>query len=131
MTSGKWSVPINNNVRLTIPVNFSLKDFGCEKRSEADKKNAIAYYSVREGLENTIFNYYKNKALGKADELDEPKIEQLKIELGFDDEFISNKVDEALKMIKQDNVKGACKLLTIVKNLGSNKADDLIAKNCN
>lgn len=131
LTSGKWNIPIDNNVSLTIPINFSLKDFGCEKRSEADRKNAIAYYFIREGLENTVFNYYKNKALGEADELDEPRIEQLKMELGFDDEFIADKLDKAIKMIKQDNIEGACKLLTLVKNLGSNKADDLIAKNCN
>jgi len=131
LTSGKWNVPKSNNDRLTIPINFSLKNYNCEKRSEEDIKKAIAYYTIREGLENTVFNYYKSKAAGKADESDEAKIISLKKDLGFDEEFEETKIDEARKMIKQNDREGACKILQIIKNIGSNKADRLIAENCN
>jgi len=131
LTNGKWDVPKNNNDRLTIPINFSLKDYACEKRSGDDIKKAIAYYTIRDGLENTVFNYYKNKAIGKADESDEDKIISLKKDLGFDEEFEEARLEEARKMLKQKDVEGACKTLQILKNIGSNKGDRLIAENCN
>lgn len=131
LTNGKWILPQDLNVTLTIPINFSLQNFGCEKRSEADRNKAIAYYSIREGLENTVFNYYKNKASGKANLQDEARIEQLKIELGFDEEFITENYNEALRLIKKGNIAGACNLLTLIRNLGSNKAEVLIAQYCN
>lgn len=131
LSSGQWNVPKNNNDRLTIPINFSLKDYNCEKRSEEDIKKAIAYYTIRDGLENTVFNYYKNKAAGTANEQDEDKIISLKKDLGFDEEFEEAKLEEARKMLKQKDVEGACKALQIIKNIGSNKADRLIAENCN
>ncbi len=130
LTSGKWIVPKNNNDRLTIPISFSLKDYNCEKRSEEDINKAVAYYTIRDGLENTVFNYYKNKAAGKADLDDEAKIISLKKELGFDEEFEDAKLNEAKKMIRQKDIEGACNTLQIIKNIGSNKADRLIAENC-
>lgn len=131
LTSGKWKVPQNNNDRLTIPIDFSLKNYNCEKRSKADIEKAIAYYTIREGLENTVFNYYKNKAAGNTDEKNEAQIISLKKDLGFDEEFENYKLDEARKMLKQNDTEGACKTLQIIKNIGSNKADRLIAENCN
>jgi TonB family protein len=131
LTNGRWNVPKNNNDRLTIPINFSLKDYACEKRSEEDIKKAIAYYTIRDGLENTVFSYYKNKAIGKANETDEAKIISLKKDLGFDEEFEEARLEEARKMLKQKDLEGACKTLQILKNIGSNKADRLIAENCN
>lgn len=131
LTSGKWNVPKKNNDRLTIPINFSLKNYNCSRRSKEDINKAVAYYIIREGLENTVFNYYKNKATGNTDVKDEAQIISLKKELGFDEEFEDAKLNEAMKMLKQNDVEGACKTLQIIKNIGSNKADRLIAKNCN
>lgn len=132
VTSNNWIIPTNHNIntRLVIPVNFSLKNYNCNERSNDQIKNAITLYQSRLALERAVTNYYKNKSEGKANEQNEAEIIVLKTELGFDDKFIGQKLKEAKQKIKQGDKEGACESLYFVKYTGSNAADLLIAENC-
>ncbi|MBK0381484.1 TonB family protein [Pedobacter sp. SD-b] len=132
LTNNKWDVPTNHNIksRIIIPVNFSLKNYDCDLRSQDEVNKAIELYKTRAALEKVVTNYYKNKEEGKAIDKNEAEIIQIKAELGFDDTFISNKIKEAKKMMRQGDKVGACQALNFIKNIGSNAAESLIAENC-
>ncbi len=132
LTSGNWDLGVdyNKNSKLVIPVNFSLKDFGCNERSADEIKTAIELYKGRKGLEDAVLNYYRNKEKGIADTKNEAEIMLVKAQLGIDEEFISKKLAEAKKKIKQGDKDGACEVLNYIKYTGSNVANELIQANC-
>jgi len=132
LTNGKWDT---KNMRykswnMVLPVKFSLEEPSCLQKTKTEINNAVAYYQIQEQLQNTVFEYYKKKEKGEHNLKDEPHILKLKQDLGFDDDFISQKLEEAKKMIRQGDKENACKTLTIIKDIGSSAADKLIEENC-
>lgn len=132
LTDGKWLVKNGKykNWQITLPINFSFQDLRCNDRNKTEIDNAIANYQIQDQLQNTVFEYYKKKAKGEANPKDEAQILKLKQDLGFNDDFIAAKLEEANKMIKQNDIDNACKTLSIIKNIGSNAADKLIEEFC-
>lgn len=132
LTSNKWMIKGNHNenTRLVIPVNFSLKNYHCDSRSTDEINKAISIYQSHISLEKAVLNYYQNKAEGKINEQNEAAIISLKNELGIDDQFIDQKLKEAKEKLKQGDNEGACESLYFIKYTGSTTADLLIVKNC-
>lgn len=132
MTAGKWILPADHdlNTTLVLPVNFNLSDSRCSIRSRNDMEQAITAYKAREALVDAVTNYYKNKFLGKADASKETEILALKKQLGLDDDYADEVVDQANKKLKQGDREGACEDWNFVRNIGSNKADAMLAKYC-
>jgi TonB family protein len=133
LTSGKWTVPedYNENTRLIQPVRFSPDQTNCGVVPNlADMQAAINSYKIRQELENAVTNYYSNKYLGKADTTKEATIINLKKQLGFDDELITDVLKQADKKLKQRDQEGACTDWTFIRNIGSNRADSFISKYC-
>lgn len=132
LTSGKWeNLTENNNNTLIIPINFSLQNYNCERVSSEIIKRSIEAYKVKEGLENAVVNYYKSKEKGEKSDKSEAEINRLKVDLGFDGDFIQQKLDEARKRLKQGDKAGACESLNFIKYIGSDAADKLIVEYCN
>lgn len=132
LTSNKWIItaPHNENTRMVIPVNFSLKNYNCDNRTPDEINQAITIYQSHISLQKAVLNYYQNKAEGKVNEQNEAEIISLKYDLGFDDEFIGQKLKESKQKIKQGDKEGACESLYFIKYTGSTAADLLIAENC-
>jgi TonB family protein len=133
LTSGKWTVPAdyNENTRLIQPVRFSPDQTNCGTVPNlADMQAAINSYKIRQELENAVTNYYSNKYLGKADTTKEATIINLKKQLGFDDELITDVLKQADKKLKQGDKEGSCTDWTFIRNIGSNRADSFISKYC-
>ncbi len=132
LSSGRWNVPkdYDTSVALVLPVNFSLKEFDCEQRPKDEIKKAVLAYQSRLGLTEAITNYYQNKSMGKTDLADEVTILQLKAQLGYDQKYIDRAIREAQRKLKQGDRESACEDLAFIKNLGTDKADKLIAQNC-
>lgn len=132
LTSRKWITPHNyqENTELIIPVKFTLKNYNCEEQPKQSIEKAIMLYQTRQDLENVVINFYKNKAIGKANLEEEQKIVVLKADLGLDAELVAEKMAEAKTMLKQGDNVGACKVLNLIRNIGFTDADDLIAENC-
>ncbi|GGI22837.1 energy transducer TonB [Pedobacter mendelii] len=130
MSSGKWQVPAgyDTTISVIVPVNFKLSGYDCEGKSNAEIKAAIVAYEAEEGLTNAIINFYKNQSQAKPGQ--EAQILAIKSQLGIDDEYLDGLIKTALKKIKQGDKQGACEDFNLVKNLGSDKADDYIAKYC-
>ncbi|WP_304068933.1 energy transducer TonB [Pedobacter glucosidilyticus] len=87
LTSGKWQNP-KAGTSLVIPVSFYLQDFKCENVTSASIKEAINYYKIRKGLESSVINYYKNKDQIKTNKQDDAVMQQLKEELGLEEEIL-------------------------------------------
>jgi TonB family protein len=132
LSSGKWIVPANHDTTqaIVLPVNFSLTEYNCEKRSRDDINEAILAYRTRKNLTKAIINFYQKKSAREVIEGDEAKILELKAQLGYDEKFITQLLKQAQRKLRQKDAAGACEDLIFVRNLGSNKADDLISKNC-
>jgi len=132
MSSGQWKVPADydSTYVLVAPVNFRLASEDCNRVSQQDMNKAIAVYKANQGLTDAITNYYRNKAQGKQNEAEEKKVLSLKAELGYDDEYLSKKIDEGKKKLQQKDRQGACEDFLFVKYMGSSLADDLLAKYC-
>ncbi|MCX2481645.1 TonB family protein [Pedobacter sp. MC2016-15] len=132
MSSGQWKVPsdYDSTYVLVAPVNFRLASEDCNRVSQQDMNKAIAVYKANQGLTDAITNYYRNKAQGKQNEAEEKKVLSLKAELGYDDEYLSKKIDEGKKKLQQKDRQGACEDFLFVKYMGSSLADDLLAKYC-
>lgn len=130
MSSGKWQVPAgyDTTISVVVPVNFKLSGYDCESKSNAEIRSTIAAYQAEEGLTNAVINFYKNKAQAKPGQ--EAQILAIKSQLGIDDEYLDGLIKTALKKIKQGDKQGACEDFNLVKNLGSDKADDYLAKYC-
>lgn len=132
LTAGKWILPADHdlNTTLVLPVRFNFDQTRCGTRTQADIEQAITAYKAREALVDAVTNYYENKYLGKADVAKEPQIQALKKQLGFDDEYAAEVVDQANQKLKQGDREGACEDWKFVRNIGSNKADAQLAKYC-
>lgn len=130
MSSGKWQVPAgyDTTISVVVPVNFKLSGYGCEGKSAADIKSSIIAFEAEEGLTNAVINFYKNKAQAKPGQ--EAQILAIKSQLGIDDAYLDELIETALKKIKQGDREGACEDFNLVKNLGSDKADDYLTKYC-
>lgn len=131
LTSGKWTVPAHYDTTsvLTLPVNFSLRQFNCW-RSASEIKAAIDAYKAQAYLSDAVITYYEKKDKGTYTAEDEQKILRLKEELGYDEDYISRVIDQAKQKIKQNDQEGACKDLQFIRKIGSNKADKLISTYC-
>lgn len=133
LSSGKWLVPAGFDTTsiMTMPVTFSLSDRGCLTQSPKDIRNAINAYRAQQELTAAITNFYSQKEKGKYTEDDEKKIMQLKEQLGYNEEYIDEVIEQAQKKLRQGDKEGACEDLRFVKKLGSSKADRLIESSCN
>lgn len=133
LTSGKWDVPASydHETPIILPVTFqNPESYRCTGVSAEQRQKAILAYQSRESLELAVTNYYKNKQSGKADSSKQNQIEDLKTQLGINDEYISSLLKQAQQKIKQKDFKSACEDLKYIKNLGSNKADKWLAQYC-
>lgn len=132
LTSGRWIVPASHDTTkaIVLPVNFSLKEYSCEQQPRDDINEAIMAYRTRMNLTKAIVNFYQKKAAGEFIEGDELKILELKAQLGYNDKFINQLLKQAHRKLKQKDLEGACEDLMFIRNLGSDKADDLISTNC-
>lgn len=132
LTSGKWELPANHNpnLEMVLPVSFSLQNYNCEIKSKEEIEKAITYYQAQQAIDEVIISYYKNKEKGEFNAKNEQEIQQLKAEMGYDEEFVSEKIIEAKQKIKKGDKDGACEILNFIKNIGFNQANDLIAENC-
>ncbi|KQS41361.1 energy transducer TonB [Pedobacter sp. Leaf194] len=130
MSSGKWQVPAgyDTTISVVVPVNFKLSGYDCEGKSKAEIKASIIAYEAEEGLTNAVINFYKNKDQAKPGQ--EAQILAIKTQLGIDDEYLDGVIKTGLKKVKQGDRQGACEDFNLVKNLGSDKADDYLAKYC-
>jgi len=133
LTSGKWILPANHDTLslVLIPMNFTLKGYGCENKDKQSIAMAIRAYKAEAELTNVILNFYKRKEKGKSTAEEELKIVKLKSDLGIDEEYLADKITAGLKKIKQGDKEGACADFNFVKYMGSDKADNLLAKYCN
>lgn len=133
LTSGKWTVPndYDTAAAIVVPVNFHLSGYGCENKSEADIQEAISRYQADQGLTNAVLNFYRNKEQGKSSEAEEAKIVSLKRELGYDDAYFQEKINQGKAKLKQKDRQGACEDFQFVKYMGSDMADELLKKHCN
>lgn len=132
LTSGQWQVTADyNNSNIILPITFHPDNTRCGAVNQAGMNMAIANYKSQEALQDAVTNYYKNKYAGKADVSKEPEIIALKKQLGYDDDFINDVLDQADKKLKQGDKAGACLDWNFIHNIGSDKADPFIAKYCN
>ncbi len=133
MTSGKWVVPADydGSATLLLPVRFDPDYTRCKGQSQAGISQAIAGYQARQELENAVTNYYKNKYSGKADTAKQGEINLLKKQLGFDDDFITDVLQQAEDKRKQGDTDGACETWQFIRNIGSSRADEFIGRYCN
>lgn len=132
LSSGKWKVPDDYDTAyvLIAPVNFKLSSEDCNRVSQSEMSKAIAAYKANAGLTDAITNFYRNKAEGKYNEAEEPKILALKKELGYDDEYLQKRIREGEKKLKQKDRQGACEDFIFVKYMGSTLADQLLEQYC-
>lgn len=132
LSSGRWIVPAGHDTTqaIVLPVNFSLKEYSCEQQPRDEINAAITAYRTRLNLTKAIVNFYQKKAAGEYIKGDEQNILELKAQLGYNDKYISQLLKQAQRKLKQKDRQGACEDLIFIRNLGSDKADDLISKNC-
>ncbi len=133
LSSGKWNVPVSHDTLtlILIPMNFSLKNYGCEGKDKVTIAMAIGAYKAEAELTSLILTFYRNKEKGNYNAEEEPKILQLKAELGINDEFLEGKIRSGLKKIEQGDKQGACSDFNFVKYMGSDRANTLLSKYCN
>lgn len=132
LSSGKWDVPKGHDttVVLIAPMVFELTGYGCELKSKADINLAIANYKSNEALTEIIQNFYKNKGKIASTPEDEVRFSRLKDELGYNEKYFRERLDDGKRKLKQKDLQGACEDFMFVKNMGSNLADELIAQYC-
>lgn len=132
LTSGKWTMPANHDTitSMVLPINFSLKNYKCEERSKDEINAAINAYNGREGLKKVVFNYYDLKAKGKSNPADESAIEDIKLQLGFDQKFIGRLLKQAQQKLKQGDTQGACEDFQTIRLLGSDISAQFIEQHC-
>lgn len=132
MTSAKWDIPAgyNANSTIIIPIRFVPDNTRCINATEASIALAINNYRAQQELQNAVTNYYKNKHAGKADPAKEGQILALKKQLGFDDDFISDMLEQASQKLKQGDQSGACEDWNFIRNIGSSRAEPFIFKYC-
>ena len=132
LTSGQWKVPaaFDTTQSVVIPINFSLTEFNCTSRSADDIKEAITAYRSTQNLTRAIINFYQKKSTGKYSLADEERVIQLKSQLGYDEKFINRFLKQAQQKLKQGDNEAACEDFSFIRNLGSDKANGFLMKNC-
>lgn len=132
LSSGKWTVPANHDtlISLIAPMKFTLSGYNCADKNPQEIKRAIAVYRSSEALANSIQNFYKNKEKGNFKPAKEARFIALKKELGYDDDYLSGRIQDGLKKLKQKDKQGACEDFLFVKYMGSDLADELLEKYC-
>ncbi|MEO3405861.1 TonB family protein [Mucilaginibacter sp. CAU 1740] len=132
LTSGQWIVPEEYNIKTSIiqPIRFDPDATRCGPANTRDMQSAIAGYQTQQELENAVTNYYINKYKGKADTSKEATIIALKKQLGYDDDFITDVLNQASEKLKQGDKEGACRDWNFIRNIGSDRADSFIGKYC-
>ncbi|QKJ32058.1 TonB family protein [Mucilaginibacter mali] len=131
MTTGKWTIPAGREaVNYLLPIRFTPDQSHCQAATKMTIAQAIATYRARQELENAVTNYYENKYAGKADTTKQSAIDALKKQLGFDDELIDELLEKAAAKLKQGDNEGACADWKFIRNIGSTRADDLLARYC-
>ncbi|MEJ7556853.1 MAG: energy transducer TonB [Pedobacter sp.] len=130
MSSGRWIVPADHDstIAIIVPISFSLTD--CSGKSAQDVRAAIDAYQSNTDLTNSILNYYRNKELGKPGGITEAKAAELKADLGIDEDYLRKRLADGLKKIKQKDNQGACEDFKFVKYMGSELANESLAKYC-
>jgi len=132
MSSGKWIVPQDHDSTVVIiaPINFKLSGYDCANKSREEILAAIRNYKVSQSMTDVVLNFYKNRPDGKSTKEEEAKIVALKNSLGYDDEYLTSRISDGKKKLKQKDKQGACEDFLFVKHMGSDLADDLLAKYC-
>jgi TonB family protein len=133
MTNKKWIVPNTYDTTsvLVIPVSFVLKGYDCELKSSNEIALAVKAYKDEQALIEVVANFYKQKEKGNYSQQDEAKILRIKTDLGITDDYLEDVINTGLKKIKQGDRQGACQDFNFVKNMGSDKANQFLAKYCN
>jgi hypothetical protein len=133
MSSGRWTVPQDHDSTIVIiaPINFKLSGYDCANKSKEEIQEAIRNYKTNQGLTDAVLNFYKKKADGNFTKDEESKIVALKQSLGYDDEYLNSRISDGKKKLKQKDKQGACEDFLFVKYMGSDLADELLAKYCN
>lgn len=132
LSSGKWDVPKNHDttVVLIAPMAFELTGYGCELKTKTDIDLAIANYKSNEGITEVVLNFYKNKGKTAHTPKDEARFSRLKEELGYNERYFQERIDDGKRKLKQKDQQGACEDFMFVKNMGSSLADEFIAQYC-
>lgn len=132
LSSGKWIIPTgyDTTTSVVLPVNFSLRNYNCEKRNKDELKAAIEAYTARQDLTRAVYNFYEKKARGEVNAGDETGIIALKLQLGYDEKYINQLYKKALRKYKQGDKDGGCEDLNSVRLLGSTIADKSIREKC-
>lgn len=132
LTSGRWIMPAAHDTltSLVLPVNFALKDYKCEEVSQDQKNTAINAWHARKGMTEGIFNYYDKKQAGTHDPADEYRIQEIKLQLGYDDKFIERLLKQGKTKLKQGDREGACEDFQTIRRLGNDRSADLIGTIC-
>lgn len=131
LSSHKWKIPTNYNTdnTLTIPVIFKLDDRSCADIPALQKQQAILYYQEQKELTSVITSYYTGKK-GVQTPREKERIIALKKQLGYNDQYFDDIIDQALNKYKQGDTTGCCDDLRFVKSLGSDKADKYLVQYC-
>ncbi|HEY0057435.1 MAG TPA: energy transducer TonB [Pedobacter sp.] len=132
LTSGRWNVPetFDTTQSIIIPINFILREFNCASRSSDDIKEAMAAYRSTQDLTRAIVNFYQKKSSGNYTPAEETRILELKSQLGYDERFITKFLKQAQQKLKQGDREAACENFQFIQNLGSDKANGFLLKNC-
>lgn len=132
MSSGKWLVPQSHDtaVSLIAPINFSLSGYNCSDKDPQEINRAILAYRSNAALSNSILNFYRNKEKGSYKKEEEARFVALRNELGYDDEYLKERIRDGLKKLKQKDRQGACEDFLFVKYMGSDLADEMLAEYC-
>lgn len=132
LSSGKWNVPAGHDSTLVLiaPMVFNLSGYGCDLKSKEDIQRAITNYKSSEAMTNAVLNFYKNKDSVKYKAEEEARILRLKAELGYDETYLKERINDGKRKLKQKDLQGACEDFLFVKHMGSSLADELIAQYC-
>ncbi|RYF49043.1 MAG: energy transducer TonB [Cytophagaceae bacterium] len=132
LTSGQWEIPAGYNTatQIVLPVSFTADQSRCASTRRQDIDIAIMAYKNRRNMEDVVTHYYKSKYEGKADSASETTIINLKKQLGFDDDLITEVLDQADEKLKQGDKAGACEDWYFIRNIGSTRADKFIDSYC-
>ena len=130
-TAGKWTLPNGSeSTKFSLSIRFAPDYSRCIAVTKMSMNQAITAYKARQSLEDAITNYYQNKYAGKADISKQNYIDDLKQQLGFDDDFITDVLQQAQDKMKQGDHEGACTDWKFILNIGSDKANAFLAKYC-
>ncbi|WP_285010004.1 TonB family protein [Pedobacter faecalis] len=133
LTSGKWIVPAEHDTATSVlvPINFQLSGYDCASKSQEVIAQAIRAYKNNESLTAAVRNFYRNKASGTFTKAEESRILALKETLGYDEAYLQQRLSDGRKKLEQNDKQGACEEFQFVKDMGSEIADELLARHCN